>query len=96
VRRARRDLNEPELVRCVEPLGGLWLSANRVCFDGWLWNRQCWNLCEIKQARKEGWKDEFTEDQHRLIIRLNERHVPYRVLRTQADVLALLGARVGA
>jgi hypothetical protein len=91
---ARRDSNEAAILRCIEPLGGLWLQAGP--FDGWLWDRRAWHLCEVKDPRKEGWKNEFTEDQHRLIIRLNERCVPLHVLRTEEDVLTLLGARASA
>jgi hypothetical protein len=72
-------------------LGGFWLPAPP--FDGWLWNRRAWHLCEVKNPRKEGWRDEFTEDQRLLIIRLNERQIPFRVLRTEGDVLELMGAR---
>lgn len=88
---ARRDNNEPALLSVVEPLGGFWLAAGPM--DGWLWDRRAWHLCEIKRPDKEGWKDEFTADQKRLIIRLNERHVPYNILRTENDVLKLLNAR---
>jgi hypothetical protein len=91
---ARRDANEPALLASVEALGGLWLPAGP--FDGWLWDRRSWHLCEVKDPRKEGWRDEFTEDQRRLIIRLNERAAPFHVLRTEDDVLTLLGARRSA
>jgi hypothetical protein len=88
---ARRDTNEPGLLANVEPLGGFWLQAGP--FDGWLWNRRAWHLCEVKDPGKEGWRDEFTDEQLRLIIRLRERQAPFHVLRTEDDVLGLLGAR---
>ena len=91
---ARRDANESAILSPVEALGGLWLLGEP--FDGWLWDRFRWHLCEVKRPDKEGWASEFTEAQIRLRIRLNERHVPYCVLRTEADVLALLGATVSA
>ena len=91
---ARRDTNESGLLTFVEPLNGLWLPSGPL--DGWLWNRRCWNLCEIKRPDKEGWKREFTDEQKRLIILLNERQAPYHVLRTEADMLTLLGARRSA
>lgn len=93
-RYGRRDANEPELVRCLEPLGGLWVPAGP--FDGWAWDRFRWHLCEIKDPRKEGWKDEFTPEQILLLAKLNPRGIPVRVLRTEADVLALMGARRSA
>jgi hypothetical protein len=93
-RAARRDDNEAAILSVVEPLGGLWLPAGPL--DGWLWDRRAWHLCEVKRPDKEGWQHEFTDDQKRLIVRLNERHVPFRVLRTEADVLAVLSARRSA
>jgi hypothetical protein len=91
---ARRDSNEPALLANVEPLGGFWIPAPP--FDGWLWDRRAWNLCEVKRPDKEGWASEFTDEQKRLIIRLRERQVPFHVLRTDAEVLSLLGARQSA
>jgi hypothetical protein len=88
---ARRDANEATLLAGVEALGGLWLPAGP--FDGWLWDRRAWRLVEIKRPERQGRKDEFTEEQRRLILRLNERAVPFHVLRTEDDVLALMGAR---
>ncbi len=93
-RAARRDANESAILSGVDALGGLWLPGQP--FDGWLWDRHAWHLCEVKNPRKEGWASEFTDEQVRLRIRLNERHVPYHVLRTEADVLDLLGARRSA
>lgn len=90
-RYGRRDNNEPDLLSVVEPLGGFWLPSGPL--DGWLWDRRSWHLCEVKRPDKEGWKDEFTDDQKRLIIRLNERRVGFHVLRTPDDMLKLLNAR---
>jgi hypothetical protein len=61
--------------------------------DGFLWDRRAWHLCEVKRPDKQGWDSEFTDDQKRLIIRLNERRIPFHVLRTEDDVLKLLNAR---
>jgi hypothetical protein len=93
-RYGKRDANETALLTCVEPLGGLWIPSGP--FDGWLWNRHEWHLCEVKAPCKQGWRSEFTEVQRRLILRLNERQVPFHVLRTEGDVLALVGARQSA
>jgi hypothetical protein len=90
-RNARRDNNEPALLSVVEPLGGFWLQSGPM--DGWLWDRRSWHLCEVKRPDKEGWAHEFTADQKKLIVRLNERNVRYHVLRTPDDVLKLLNAR---
>lgn len=87
----RRDNNESTILTCVEPLNGFWLPTGPL--DGFLWNRSTWNLCEVKRPDKEGWKDEFTKEQKKLIIKLNERRVPFHILRTEADVLKLMGAR---
>jgi hypothetical protein len=95
VRRAgRRDANESTILTVVEPLGGFWLPTGP--FDGWLWDRSKWNLCEVKDPSKEGWKDEFTADQKKLIIQLNERQLPWHALRTEDDVLKLLNGRKSA
>jgi len=90
-RYGRRDANEAAILSGVDALGGLWLPGPP--FDGWLWNRSAWHLCEVKRPDKEGWRDEFTDEQRRLILRLNERRIPFHVLRTESDVLGLLGAR---
>jgi hypothetical protein len=88
---ARRDSNEAQILSVVEPLGGFWLPTGP--FDGWMWDRRAWHLCEVKRPDKEGWGSEFTDDQKRLIIRLNERRIPLNILRTTDDVLKLLNAR---
>jgi hypothetical protein len=91
---ARRDANEAAILSGVEALGGLWLPGPPL--DGWLYARGTWHLVEVKDPRKEGWKSEFTPEQILLLARLNERHVPYAVLRTEDDVLRLFGARRSA
>jgi hypothetical protein len=94
MRHGRRDANEAAILSGVDALGGLWLAGPP--FDGWLWNHSAWHLVEVKDPRKEGWASEFTDEQVRLRIRLNERQVPYHVLRTETEVLALMGARRSA
>jgi len=91
---ARRDANEAAILSGVDALGGLWIPAPP--FDGWLWNRSGWQLCEVKDPRKEGWRDEFTPEQVLLMAKLRERRIPFHVLRTETDVLALMGARRSA
>jgi hypothetical protein len=91
VRRQRRDNNESELVQLAEQLGATWIQAPP--FDGFLFWRGRWHLCEVKRAEKEGWSSEFTPAQLLLIQKLKSRQVPWHVLRTEDDVYALLGAR---
>lgn len=93
-RHGRRDTNEAGILLPVTALNGLWIPGPP--FDGWLWNRRCWNLCEVKRADKEGWESEFTDDQKRTVILLKERGAPFHVLRTEEDVLQLMGARRSA
>ena len=90
----RRDNNESTILSSLQALGGLWVPGPP--FDGWMWNRRCWNLCEVKRPDKEGHKHEFTDDQLKLIIRLKERSIPFSVLRTEDDVLKIMGARRSA
>lgn len=90
-RYGRRDSNESAILAPVSALNGYWLQAGP--FDGWLWDRRHWHLCEVKRSDKQGWDSEFTDDQKKLIIKLNERNIPLHILRTEDDTLKLLGAR---
>lgn len=96
MRAARRDSNEPDLIKVAKALNGLWIPSGEITFDGILWNRRCWNLLEIKRPNKEGHKDEFTDDQVKLMIKLKEHGAPLQVIRTEDDMLALMGARRSA
>jgi hypothetical protein len=89
-RAARRDGNESSVLLPVAPLNGFWLATGP--FDGFLWDRRQWHLCEVKRPDKQGWDSEFTDVQKSLIIQLNERNIPLNILRTQDDTLKLLGA----
>ena len=84
----RRDRNEAGVLRSIGPLGGFWLPYGP--FDGWLWDRSAWRLCEVKRPDKRGWKSEYTDAQLRLIATLEAREIPWQTLRTEADVLALM------
>jgi hypothetical protein len=94
MRAQRRDSNESTILSPVEALGGFWMP--RMVFDGFLWDRRSWQLVEIKAAHKEGWQDEFTPEQLRMMVKLRERGIPLNILRTESDVLALMGARRSA
>lgn len=91
MRRQRRDNNEGGLVKLAEQLGAVWIQAPP--FDGWLFWRGRWHLCEVKREEKAGWSSEFTPAQLLLIQKLKSRQVPWHVLRSEDDVYALLGAR---
>lgn len=94
MKHGRRDSNEKDILRFVEGLGGLWLPSGPL--DGWLWDRNHWHLCEVKRPDKQGWKDEFTQEQKLLMVRLNARRARFHVLRTEDDVLELLNAKISA
>jgi hypothetical protein len=91
---ARRDNNHGPLVAIAQAIGGLWLPDGP--FDGWLSWRGVWHLVEIKRPDKEGWKNEYTEDQVRMLIRLRERGIEPTIWRTEFDVYKTMGVRVGA
>lgn len=95
----RRDGNEHALIRTVEALGGFYLQTGPL--DGWLHSRHAcascgapgWRLLEVKEPKREGHANEFTPEQRKLILRLNERQIPYHTIRTDADVYDLLNVR---
>lgn len=98
---ARRDAVEGSLIATAEALGGLVIQEPP--FDFWLYGRntcRCgasgFRLIEVKDPKKEGWKNEYTDAQVRLIIRLNELQVPWHTVRTESDILKLLGAQRSA
>jgi hypothetical protein len=89
--RHRRDNNESPLISLAEQLGAVWLDTGP--FDGWLWWRGRFHLCEVKDPAREGHADEFTPAQLKLIQKLNQRQIPWHKLRTEDDIYALMGAR---
>lgn len=93
-RNHRPDNVRSTLVAVAEAIGGFWLPDGP--FDGWLWFRDRWHLCELKDPSREGHKGEFTDDQIILMAKLKERAIPFRVIRTEADMLAVLGAHRSA
>lgn len=90
----RRDRNESAILSVVEPLHGFWLP--KMVFDGFLWDRRTWHLVEVKDPKREGHADEFTPEQLEWMIKLKERSIPLNILRTEDDVLKLMGARRSA
>lgn len=93
-RNHRPDNVRPALVATAEALGAFWLGTGP--FDGWLWFRDRWHLCELKDPAREGHKDEFTDDQIILMARLKERQIPFSIIRTEGDMLKVLGAHRSA
>lgn len=89
--RHRRDNNESELIRSAEELGAYFIKGPP--FDGWLWWRGKFHLCEVKDPQREGHASEYTEAQLLQIQKLRERNIPWHTLRTVEDVYRLMGAR---
>jgi hypothetical protein len=94
-RAARRDITEPEIIRFARELGA-WLVPLDEPVDWLLAWRGQWYLVEIKQPHREGHLHEFTEAQRQFQRQCGERGMRIHVWRTDADVLATLGAKVGA
>lgn len=88
----RRDTNESALLAVVRRCGCYWVHEGP--FDGWVWNPKVggeWAPVEIKRADKEGWKDEFTPSQQKLLAEFRDRRIRLYVWRTETDVLRDLG-----
>jgi hypothetical protein len=89
-----RDLNEQQLVKFAQSLGGHWLAEGPL--DGWLFHRGLWLPVEIKRPEREGLAHEYTPMQRRFFTWCNERGARWLVWRTSADVIKDLGGRVAA
>lgn len=88
---ARRDNNHHELVQIATDIGGQWLPDGP--WDGWLKWRERWHLVEIKDPKKEGHADEFTDHQ---VVLMSRGFRPDAIWRTEHDVYQTMGVRVGA
>jgi hypothetical protein len=98
-RAARRDANEPELLKLLPSLGAYWVK--RGPFDGSVYCPRLWGkyACvdvEIKRPDKEGWASEYTPAQRQHLRRLGERGLSIFHWRTEADVMRDLGAKRAA
>lgn len=85
---AKRDGNEPALVRTARQIGAL-----MECFgplDWWCYWRGAWVPVEIKNP--DG-KNKYTDEQVLFLARCKERGAPVWTWRTEDDVLASLGAQ---
>lgn len=89
-----RDLNEQDLVKLAESLGGHWLQEGPL--DGWVFVRGRWMPVEIKRPEREGLAHEYTPMQRRFFTWCRERGAPWWIWRTSADVIGYLGGRVTA
>lgn len=90
---ARRDENEPELLKTVKRCGAYWMQQGP--FDGWCFNprTQEWLLVEVKLPEREGDKNEFTDKQKVLLADFEIRRIKLHIWRTQGDVIRDLGGR---
>jgi hypothetical protein len=90
----RKDVNHHDLVAVAKRCGAHWIDAGP--FDGWI-HIQKWGgeylPVEIKDPKKEGHADEFTEKQKKLREEWSDRRMKLLIWRTPADVLRDLGGR---
>jgi hypothetical protein len=88
----RRDLNEPEILRAAEKLGGFWIEGPPL--DGWIFHNSTGFVpVEIKQPYRKGRAREFTPAQKRFIALCEVHGATYWVWRTVDDVCRDLGSR---
>lgn len=85
---AKRDANEPILVRTAQQFGALWIEAGPL--DGWILFRERWTPVEIKN---ESGRNRFTESQVLFLAACRERNAPVWTWRTELDVFESLGAK---
>lgn len=86
----RTDKNHRELVAAWEAMGGLWVPYANKPFDGWAWHRRWgsyWPV-EIKDPKREGHANEYTERQRRVMKKLRDAGAVWIVWRTVEDVKA--------
>jgi hypothetical protein len=95
VKAKRRDLVEPELVKLARTLGAWMIKLDEPC-DWLMWFRGKWELVEMKDPSKEGWKDEFTNCQREFLAEAFKRGARIIIWRTEADVLTTLNAKRAA
>jgi len=86
---ARRDANEPSLVKLARQIGAVMWPLNEPTdwLTGW---RGCWYLTEIKNP--DG-GNRLTEQQILFSAAAKERELPVWIWRTEEDVLRDFGAR---
>lgn len=87
----KRDANEPVLIGLAQGLGAQWEFGPPL--DGWVCFRRQWTPVEIKNP--DG-RNRYTDSQVLFLARCKERQAPVWTWRDEADVLASLGAKIGA
>lgn len=91
----RKDKNHHDLKAAAKRCGAVWIEGGP--FDGWIWLAK-WGgeylPVEIKDPKKEGHKDEFTEKQQKLRNEWADRRMRLLVWRTESDVMRDLGGRI--
>lgn len=83
---ARRDTNEPELVKILRQFGATWNDNGPL--DGWCGWRERWVPVEIKNG-----KNKYTAVQILFLALCKERALPVWTWRTELDVFESLGAK---
>lgn len=83
---ARRDTNEPDLLKIVRQFGATWVQSGPL--DGWCAWRERWYPVEIKHG-----KNKYTEAQVIFLALCKERNVPVWTWRSELDVFESLGAK---
>lgn len=94
-RAVRRDKNEPELLKIAEALG-IWMIRTDYPSDWLAWFRDRWDVVEIKDPKKEGWKSEYTPRQITFRAEAARRGARLVTWRTENDVYAHVEARRAA
>lgn len=88
----RVDSNHHDMVAEWERLGGVWLPYSNKPFDGWIWHtrwEEYWPV-EIKDPKKEGHKNEYTDRQKKVMAELKKVGAKWLVWRTKEDVARTL------
>lgn len=89
-----RDANEEALLKVAAMLGvAVWLGPP---LDGWALFRGRWFPIEIKMPEREGTQNEYTPAQQRFLRWCQDHNSPVYTWRTNQDVIAFAGGRVGA
>ena len=87
----RRDKNEKPLVALARKVNIQWIYAPPL--DGWAWRggMEAWYPVEVKDPKKEGRADEYTDAQIKFFAMCDSVGAPYYVWRDEKDVMAFRG-----
>ncbi len=92
---ARRDANEPELVKIARQLGAWMVEIHEPC-DWLMWYRDRWDLVEIKAPSCEGHAHEFTAAQRAFRAEAMRRGARLLVWHTLDELLESVQGRIAA